>query len=163
MNADFFASLGQIISAIGVIVSVLYLAHQVRDSARATRLRAMRDMSGAFNRWLQSIADNPELAALYYRAIHDYSSIKGPDIVRFSALMDQMFRIYEEMYFQNLEGHLDRRVWQGFEAPMRDLSAYPGIQAWWRSRCHWFSEEFRTFIEGHLEKQNNKQLYPENS
>ena len=28
------------------------------------------------------------------------------------------------------------------EAPMRDVNAYPGVQAWWRSRSHWFSEEF---------------------
>ena len=30
----------------------------------------------------------------------------------------------------------------GIEAGMRELSGYPGIQAWWRFRSHWFSEEF---------------------
>ena len=24
---------------------------------------------------------------------------------------------------------------------MRDINAYPGVQAWWRSRSHWYSEE----------------------
>lgn len=137
------------------------LALQVRASTRATRLSAMREMSDAFNRWLQAIADSPELADLYARAIRDYDSIQGADVPRFSALMDHMFRIYEEMYFQNMEGHLDPRVWRGFEAPMRDLVAYPGIQAWWRSRCHWFSADFRTFIQGHLEKGIQPQLYRE--
>jgi hypothetical protein len=25
---------------------------------------------------------------------------------------------------------------------MRDINAYPGVQAWWRSRSHWFGEKF---------------------
>ncbi|HUF50609.1 MAG TPA: hypothetical protein VMN60_07250 [Longimicrobiales bacterium] len=118
-------------------------------------------MSDASNRWLQAIADSPELADLYWRAIRDFDSIQGADLARFSALMDHMFRIYEEMYFQNMEGHLDPRVWQGFESPMRDLIAYPGIQAWWSSRSHWFSADFRRFIDAHLERGLAARLYRE--
>jgi hypothetical protein len=50
------------------------------------------------------------------------------------------------MYYQHLERHLDPRIWRGFEAPMRDIIAYPGAQAWWRSRSHWFIREFADFI-----------------
>jgi hypothetical protein len=52
------------------------------------------------------------------------------------------------MFYQKLEGHLDLRVWRGFEAPMRDIIAYPGAKAWWQSRSHWFSREFQEFIDG---------------
>jgi hypothetical protein len=85
---------------------------------------------------------------LYYRGMRDFASIQGADLPRFSGLMDHLFRIYEDMYYQKLEGHLDPRVWRGFEAPMRDIIAYPGAQKWWGTRSHWFSREFQQFIAG---------------
>lgn len=148
MNWDAVSAIGQIVGAMGVIISVIYLALQVRSNARQTRLASMRSMSDAFNQWLQSLAENKEFGDLYYRGMRDFASIEGADLPRFSALMDHPFRIYEDMYYQKLEGHLDRRVWRGFEAIMRDIIAYPGAQAWWPTRSHWFSREFAEYING---------------
>jgi hypothetical protein len=148
MNWEAISAVGQIVGAIGVIISVIYLAQQVRSNARQTRLASMRSMSEAFNQWLYGLAGNPPIGDLYYRGMRDFASIEGADLPRFSALMDSLFRIYEDMYYQKLEGHLDPRVWRGFEAPMRDIIAYPGAQAWWQSRSHWFSREFADFING---------------
>ena len=103
----------------------------------ATRLAAMRSVSDSFTRWIQQLSD-PHLRELYYRGIHDFDSLEGTDLVGFSVLMVEMFRHDEEVYCQQLEGHLPR-LWRGEEAGMRDLIASPGIQAWWRSRSHWFS------------------------
>ena len=148
MNWEAVSALGQIVGAIAVVISVIYLAVQVRSSARQTRLASMRSMSDAFNQWLQSLAENPQLGDLWYRGMRDFDSLQGGDLARYSALMDHQFRIYEDMYYQKVEGHLDPRVWRGFEAPMRDIIAYPGVQAWWHSRSHWFSRDFGDFICG---------------
>jgi hypothetical protein len=50
------------------------------------------------------------------------------------------------MYYEHLEGQLDNRMWEAFEAIMRDINSYSGIQAWWRTRSHWFSQQFGQFI-----------------
>ena len=142
MNWEAISAVGQIVGAIAVVVSVIYLALQVRSNARQTRLASMRSMSNAFNEFLQGLAGNQQMGELWYRGVTEYETIKGGDLPRFNALIDHLFRIFEEMYYQKLEGHLDPRVWRGFLAPMRDIIAYPGIQAWWQSRKHWFSNEF---------------------
>ncbi|HEU0048405.1 MAG TPA: hypothetical protein VFQ43_12465 [Nitrososphaera sp.] len=92
-------------------------------------------------RWLRQLTEHPQLSELYYRGIHDFESLEGADLVRFGTLLTQLFHIYDEIYYQQLECHLDPRVWRVAEAPMRDINAYPGVQAWWRSRSHWYSEE----------------------
>lgn len=161
MNWEAISAVGQIVGAIGVIVSVIYLANQVRSNARQTRLASMRAMSDAFNQWLYGLAGNPQIGELYHRGMRDFASIEGADLPRFSALMDSLFRIYEDMYYQHLERHLDPRVWRGFEAPMRDIIAYPGAQAWWQSRCHWFSRDFREFIEQLKRDADEPSLYRE--
>ncbi|MEY2479258.1 MAG: hypothetical protein QOI04_185 [Verrucomicrobiota bacterium] len=161
MNWEAISAVGQIVGAVGVIVSVIYLARQVRSNARQTRLASMRTLSEAFNQWLYGLAGNAQIGELYHRGMRDFASIEGADLPRFSALMDSLFRIYEDMYYQKLEGHLDPRVWRGFEAPMRDIIAYPGAQAWWRSRSHWFSREFADFIDDLARTAKPPSLYRE--
>jgi hypothetical protein len=74
--------------------------------------------------------------------------------------MVEMFRHYEEVHYQQLEGHLPR-LWRGEEAGIRDLIAYPGIQVWWRSRSHWFSEEFANHINQLQQTTGPLRLYRE--
>jgi hypothetical protein len=146
VNWEAISAIGQLVGALAVVISLIYVASEVRRNTRATQLAAMRSMHDAFNRWIQQIAEHPHLTEVYYRGIHDFESLEGTDLVRFGALMNQLFRNGEEMYYLQLEGHLDPRVWRGWEALVRDFSGYPGIQAWWRSRSHWFSEDFAKFV-----------------
>jgi hypothetical protein len=56
---------------------------------------------------------------------------------------------------------MDPRAWSGVEAAMRDLNGYPGVQAWWRSRSHWFSEEFAKLIDQRQQTAKPPRLYRE--
>ena len=142
MNWEAISAIGQIVGALAVVISLIYLANGVRSSVRATRVVSMDNI----NRWLREVAEHPHLAELYYRGIHDFESLQNGDLVGFSMLMDQIFYIYQEMYYQQLEGHLDPLLWGMTEVPMRDINGYPGVQAWWRSRSHWFLEDFAKHI-----------------
>jgi hypothetical protein len=144
VNWEAISAIGQIVGAFAVVTSLIYLAREIeiRRNARAERLASMDSLI----RWLGELVAYPHVRELFYRGIRDFKSLKGADIVGFNMLMAQLFRIYEEMYYQQLEGHLDPRVWRGTKAPMGELIGYPGIQAWWRLRSHWFDEEFVKFI-----------------
>jgi hypothetical protein len=160
VNWEAISAIGQIVGALAVVISLIYLANQVHSNARATRLASMRTMSDAVNRWAQQLAEHPQLRELYYRGIQDFESLDGADIVGFSALMAALFRNYEDMYYQQLEG-VDVHVWRGWEAVMRDFNAYPGVQAWWRTRSHWFSEEFANVINQQQQTAKAPRLYRE--
>jgi hypothetical protein len=103
MNWDAISAVGQIVGAFGVIVSVIYLAQQVRSNARQPAWhpcgRCRRHSMSGSTDW-QVI---PRSADLYHRGMRDFEVIEGADLPRFSVLMDSLFRIYEDMYFQQLE------------------------------------------------------------
>jgi hypothetical protein len=102
---------------------------------------------GTINGWLGQHAQNRDLAELWYRGIQDYESLEGADRLRFGAFAVQLFHVFEEMYYQQREGHLEQRLWREVETPMRELiNTWPGIRTWWRSYSHWFSEEFAKFV-----------------
>src|SRR4026208_2014128 len=137
LNWEAISAIGQIVGAFAVVISLIYVAREIRRNARAERLAQMDTVI----RWLGELVAHPHLTELYYRGIHDFESLEGADLVGFSALLGQGFRILEDSYYLQAEGQLEARVWHGYKALMRDVIAYPGVQAWWRSRSHWFSEE----------------------
>jgi hypothetical protein len=145
VNWEAISAIGQLVGALAVVISLIYLAREVRSNARATRHASMRSMSDALTRWVQQLSEHPHLRELYYRGIHDFESLEGADLVGFSALMVALFRAYEDMYHLKLEG-MAVHVWRGLEVSFRDVNGYSGVQAWWRSRSHWFTEEFAKHI-----------------
>src|SRR5262249_50552376 len=98
VNWEAISAIGQIVGAVAVVISLIYLGSEVRRNTRAQQLAAMRWMSDAFNRWVQQLAQHPHLTDVYYRGIHDFVSLKNGDLVRFSALMGQAFKVHEELY-----------------------------------------------------------------
>jgi hypothetical protein len=62
--------------------------------------------------------------------------------MRFMAMANRVFRLFNLMYFQRLKGIVDERSWQAFIGPMKDAFQMPGIHEYWKLRHHWFDEEF---------------------
>jgi hypothetical protein len=54
--------------------------------------------------WAQQLAESPHLSELYYRGIHDFESLEGAERMRFSVLIVQLFRLYEETYYGQSDG-----------------------------------------------------------
>ena len=143
MNWEAIGAIGQMVGAIAVVISLIYLTREIRRNARLARQSSVDTLNVVAGQ----LAQHPHLAELFDRGIRDLRSLEGADRVSFEALMLQWFHIFAEMYSQHLEGHLDPRVWREVETPMRDLiNARPGIQAWWRLYSKWFGEEFVNYV-----------------
>ena len=147
MNWEAISAIGQIIGALSVVISLIYLARQVGSSARETRIASVRASADRFIRLLQLLAERPDLCDLFYRGNRDFKSLERVEQGRLASLYHQMLRIYEEAYYGQLEGQLDERVWRDVNVTMREVIASPGVQTWWRGRSHGFNEDFAKHID----------------
>jgi hypothetical protein len=95
VNWEAISAIGQIIGAIAVVISLIYVASEVRRNTRTTHITAIRSMHDAFNHWIQQVAQYPDLADVYNRGIHDFESLEGTDLTRFFILMHGAFRNFE--------------------------------------------------------------------
>ena len=94
VNWEAISAIGQVVGAIAVVVSLIYLANEVRRNTRETRDASMRWVSDNYTQWVRQVSGHPDLSELYYRGIQDFRSLKSGDLVRFSALMNQVFYIF---------------------------------------------------------------------
>ena len=163
MNWDAIGAVGEVVGAAGVIASLLYLAVQIRGDARARRAATVHEQSAAFQDLLRTLATDESLAPVYLRGVRDLGSISDTELVRFSSVMGFMFRVFEEAYFQWKGGHLDGQAWHGFEAPISDMIAYPGVREWWSTRSHWYSSQFQGLVRDKLAEASGPTMYRESA
>src|SRR5215510_10264413 len=108
VNWEAIRAIGQIVGAMGVIISLIYLAREIGKNARSAR-RASVD---TINRWLGQLAEHQHLCDVFVRGTQDkesLESLQAVDRLTFGAVMLQWFRIFAEMYYQQLEGEMDPR------------------------------------------------------
>ena len=150
MNWDAIGAIGELVGAIGVILTLIYLAIQIRNNTRAVRLETAHNIMEEIRDLYSLMAEHGELADLINRAATDYESISGQEKVRWYALNMNFIRSLENGHIQWQEGALDARVWYGMKRQSVDYTRLPGFEEFWGNRKHWFSKEFQEFMRSEI-------------
>lgn len=150
MNWD-MVSVGQMLGAVGVIVSIIYLAAQIRNQNKESQRAAINVLTSHGSDLNRTLVENPDLAALWLRALQSFDELDGTSKLRFSAHLGRLLRMADSLYLAVLDGILDKRLWRGYERTLAETVAYPGFQSWWATRKHWHTDEFCALTERHIQ------------
>ena len=156
MTLDQLANIGEIIGSIAVIISIVYLAIQIRTNTEAERTLTYQAVVSDFGALNNTMASTPELSHLFVEAMEDYHQLSSDEKARISQLFFQCFRYFENMFYQHRKGYLDEEVWIGWKRMMLTYYSRPGFQTWWEHRKDVYSEPFGLFLE--TEKLDRKVL-----
>ena len=137
MDLTQLANLGEFIGGVAVLVTLIYLAVQVRSSAREQRASSMREATRELGLVVQRLGDSEEKAEIWLRGVREFAVMSPSERFRFNVVAVWLFRLFEQIYYQNREGRIDLEFWTGFGHQIRDIAAYPGVQAWWETRRQW--------------------------
>jgi len=147
MNLEALGNLGDFIGSIAVLVSLVYLAIQIRKSTETERTSTYQSIVSDFGQMNQSLAADPELIALYVRGLEDFDALDATARARISQVFYMTFRYFENMYYQQRKGYLEDEVWVGWKRLMLTYFSNPGFQTWWGMRRDVFGEPFARFLE----------------
>jgi hypothetical protein len=145
------SAVGQMLGAVGVIISIIYLAAQIRNQNKESQRAAMNALTSHWSDLNRSLVDNPDFAALWLHALQSFEELDGASKLRFGAHLGRFLRMADSLYLGALDGTMDERLWRGYERTLADTVAYPGFQTWWATRKHWHTDEFRALIDGHIQ------------
>lgn len=147
MSLEQAAFLAQIISAIAVVASLVFVGVQLRLATQAVRASTSQAHSATYHAIIAGIIQDGEFARIWREGLDDFESQSGDDRVRFVAYTSALFRFYESSRVQWLHGQLDAEHWHNIERQATSLGSQPGIRAWWALRRHWHCEEFQHWFE----------------
>ncbi len=147
MTLNELGNIGEFVSSIGVIVSLIYLALQIRKNTDTERVSTYQSVVSDFGSLNRTMSSNPELSSLYVKAMEDFGGLRSDEKARVSQLFFASFHYFENMFYQNQKGYLEDDVWRGWKRLMLTYHERPGFQIWWSVRRDVYSEAFCNFLE----------------
>ena len=124
-------NIGDFVGGIGVVVTLFYLAFQIR----ASRLQTLADdTTNAVNKWLDAQThwlDNEESVNLVRRGTHNYEELNADEKGIFSGYMMDLNAAYQTALNLSAKGLLDSRQFNQIEDAMAAYLKCSGVQKWW--------------------------------
>ena len=133
-------SLGEFVGAIGVVVSLVYLAQQMRQNTTSVRAASFNSMTENSIRLLEHVFRDSEFAVFLHRAQVDPSSLSPHELVRWDAYMTAVYRHFGNLVYQYRVGALDRQMWQAYRDALKKHLRMPSWQAWFEENREDFSK-----------------------
>jgi hypothetical protein len=146
MNWDEVSAIAQVIGSVAVVFSVLYLAIQVHQSTRISKLAAQDAAATALRDVTKPFAENSELARIWQLGLEDLKALSAEEQTRFFHSTYQFLKAYETIHFHHVYGLMDEQIWQGWCGLLRHYIFSPGFEHYWRVRHDLFSTRFQQFI-----------------
>ena len=137
-------NLGELIGAIAVVVSLLYLAVQIRHSSRVSQFEAHRNLSESMAAILGEIAKDPELYRLWKVMTETPEEATHDDRERFGMLMHRFFTVFSDAHrFADTDPHLAMR----YRSFIKRLLLMPAVRGWWDRQGVLYSEPFKPLVD----------------
>ena len=106
-------------SNIAVLVGLVFVGIEVRNSSRAVAVQSANAVSDGFNQFNYLVASDAEVARIEYLAFRAPDKLTDPETIRASAIMRGLFNQYRQVHILYSSGVLTEAQW-GWQA--RDIS-----------------------------------------
>ena len=163
MNAINWEALGAIanlVAAIGVIATLIYLSVQIRQNTKAVRSSSIQNLVQSFSTTAQAAIENEDIIPLLLKSNTGADALTEVERARLHFWFIMTFRRFEGVYFQRDLGIVDADVIDGFERSHLAVLASKGAQDWWANSKGIFNSGFVLYVEKLLEKHPPDTLHP---
>jgi hypothetical protein len=151
MSFDELVAIAEMIAAIAVVISLLYLAAQVRQSNKLARAQTRERMiSQASDEVYKGFVDDPSI----FRSLYKSEPLSEEEWIRLSGWLLAAMRQREYEYFQMRDGNIEKEVWEAYRGLITIHLGNKRTRKWWDN---WgsiaFDAGFRAMVTQLLDEQ----------
>ncbi len=147
MSLSDLASLGSFVNGLAVLISLIYLALQVRQTKRNQQI-AIRHSRATRIVELQLALAAPGVAGAWLHGSGSPQGLTQTELTQFINLCRAMFFHFEDSFYQREEGLLNDDAFETVVAGVRFSARSPGWRAAWKLARPNFGGRFRDFMDG---------------
>ena len=154
MTLQDLGNLGEFIGAVAVVLSLVYVAYQLRQNtrqmaehSRSLRLAAVDATADQFSKFRHPLNRDPQVASLWLRARADYSALSPEEQVQAGAMFLELFFAHQAIFVRIYEGAMEREHWERQARVISSDLRTPGIQAWWSRANRIFDPRFVSAVD----------------
>ena len=133
MNWEAFGALAEVVGAVAVVATLIFLGRQMRQSAAAIRTQTHDSAMRGYNELNTLVASRPDLAEMFDRGQSAPDQLEGTERIQFFFLLGAYLNQTEAVLRMYESGVLNPREWDRFAAVMSQVMSTPGGQVFRRS------------------------------
>ena len=142
-----WANAAEIVGAVAIVVSLIYVGVQVDDSTRAMRSAAANDTASALSAWYAQLGTNAQASTVFLNAMTNPESLSREEMFQFVVQMHGLMMEYQAAYYLPQEGTLDEELQESITATLLGVRDMPGFAIYWQQRRGLFKPAYRDYVE----------------
>jgi hypothetical protein len=151
MDLDTLARLGEFVGGFVVVVSLVYLAHQVRQNTRSLRAENYARGLDRLSTLQSNLSSDAELNRIVSLGARTPGALTRSERIRFSWSLYELMGAAEFVFHQAEQTAIPAEVRERWRATLGWWISNPGIHERWTARPSPFSAAFESFMEDLIE------------
>jgi hypothetical protein len=146
-----WALVAEIVGAVAVVVSLVFVGLQVAESnelARSAATKAQIEKIAEFSRVMLQTPGTADLLA----KTGSGQPLTPAEQIQLRFILSYGERNQEELYYQFIEGKIDPALWEAHRAQVRASQNNPYAEAFWEAAKTYYSPRYRAFREADMLK-----------
>lgn len=149
MNWDALGAVAELGGAVGVIVTLAYLATQIRRSSAVENANAYQSIMNSWHQATALLLDS-ENRATFLKALSQYDELSEDERLLFHMQAAQMLDRFESMLHFRFLGVTDKvHPAEQFTSAIKDLMSNPGFARFWQAESLYYSPARRDWVSKH--------------
>ena len=162
MNWEAIGAIGEIVGAVAVVLSLIYLAAQIRqntqqveEQCRTQRQNSLLGARSSFTEWRSLVIQDPTIATIWRKANRGLELLNEEERTQLDFLLVDFFWAHATIWIQMKEGLVDEPLWDMSRSNVA-IYAGPGVRVWWSTSPHRneYPDEFIKSIDDLLENES---------
>jgi len=157
MTIQDWGAIGELVGGVAVIVTLIYLALQVRQTTRqfsrsveATQLAAFERSIESGDRIRELFLLHPDLIPLLLKGYESYKELDTSEKFRFGMLLRNIISAVQGAYFRQFSVENDPRALEGLARLIDEILVHRGVREWLENNEPDWRLEFREFVDERL-------------
>ena len=150
MNWNVIGAVSEIAGAVAVLITLLYLAQQIKQSNRQDLLAAYQHTQDTLNNWAVLVSGSADLAPIIIRGRESYDDLNDADRFRFDQVHLHLLNLIEGHLFQVGQTSSDEDYRQWAIENLRELIIgyfdFPGTRQLWQSIRNFYPPEVKKLV-----------------
>ena len=161
MNLEQLYFIAEIIAALAVIISIIYLGIQIRNTRMQNNKDMYLNMSKFRSELTLKVASDKELSYVVAQGLSGEVKMTSNEYFRFSNFAFAYFVGYEVGFQRNQSNDMEEDIAKGLKDSLYWWLSFPGVQVFWKNNSEFgFSNKFKDYINKTINEvnSNNKNL-----
>jgi len=150
MDWQAIGAIGEILGAVAVVISLAYLARQIRTNTKTIKTDAMQkavEDRGS----IAAIVFQKDLAYVWRVGLNDYESLLDDEKTQFNSILLTMISSHMGLRGLHEDGSLDEGTFSIYENDLACVMLCPGAMKWWNDVKHAYLQ-WGGYIDGLLSR-----------